>query len=188
MSESPIFTYRIELFTSGLLITGSYDLPLYRRISDALNADNRSYLPLRDATVAPLAHPQQVQRVPDLLVYRAEALLVAVLEEPLPPPDYYSRDDVDRQLVPRATQQMIFFTSAFVVRARFYKRPDLTLTQTLDYINDDFIPLNNAQIFPLAGGQPLVRPFACISRSKIAALCEALPPVAAPQLDTPPSE
>src|SRR5262249_19244739 len=103
-----------------------------------------------------------------LLVERAEALLVTILEEPQPPA---GQDTADRTPVPRDTQPMLFFTTAFVLRAQFYKRPDFSLSETLERFTDDFIPLSNVQVFPLAGGQPVTRPFACLSRSRISALC-----------------
>src|SRR5919112_1003456 len=78
---SELYTHRIEIYTASLLIAGAYDLTIYRRVSDAINGEQRSYLPLRDATIAPLERPQQVQRVPSLLVDRGEALLVATLAE-----------------------------------------------------------------------------------------------------------
>jgi hypothetical protein len=171
MSTQSAYTFRIEVFTTGLFIVGSYELPLYRRLSDALNGDPRRYLTLRDAAVAPLSYPQQAQRVPELLVERAEALLVAVIEEPPPPPDYYSRDEVERSQVPRAAQPMLFFTAAFAVRGHFYQRPDLGLAEALERSSDDFLPLSNVQVFPLAGGQATTRGFACLNRARINALC-----------------
>ena len=65
----------------------------------------------------------------------------------------------------------MFFTPAFVVRATFHKRPDLTLPETLERISDDFVPLRNIQVFPLlAGFPPLNRDFAALARASIVAL------------------
>jgi hypothetical protein len=190
MSEA--YTYRIEVFTSGLLIAGLYDMPIYRRISDALNGDLRRYLVLRDASVAPLAHPQQAQRVPELLVDRSEALLVTVIEEPPAPPEYYGRDELDRSQVSRAAQPMLFFTAAFVLRGHFFKRPDISLAEALERSNDDFLPMSGVQVYPLGGGPALSRSFACLSRQRISALCPvpgsapAMPPTAVPPPPPPP--
>lgn len=185
---SEVYTYRIEVFTSGLLIAGSYDMPIYRRISDALNGDLRRYLALRDATVAPLAQPQQGQRVPELLVDRTEALLVTVIEEPPAPPEYYRRDELDRSQVSRATQPMLFFTAAFVLRGDFFKRPEVSLAESLERSADDFLPLSNVQIYPLGGGAALNRSFACLSRQRISALCPVpgSAPIIAPMAVPPP--
>ena len=65
------FTHRIEVYTNSLVIAGSYDLSIYRRVSDAVNGEQRRFLQLRDATLAPFERPQQLQRVPSLLVDRS---------------------------------------------------------------------------------------------------------------------
>ncbi len=174
MSEPTQYTFRIEVYTDGLLISGSYDLPLYRRVSDALNSRLHRYITLRDATIAPQNRPQQVQRVPQLLVDWGGALLVTTLEEPLPPPDH----QIASPLV-RDTQPMMFFTSTFALRANVYKRPGLEMIEVLEQLTDDFIPLSDVQLFPLSGGQALTRQFACLNRNHIQALYPLVLPTAA---------
>jgi hypothetical protein len=164
---SEIYTHRIEIYTDSLLIAGSYDLAIYRRVSDAMNGEQRRFLPLRDATLAPLLRAQQVQRVPHLLIDRSEVLLVATVEEAARPPNY-PREEQIRGVEPVAA---MFFTTAFVVRATFYKRPDLSLPDALERVTDDFLPLKHVQIYPLVGGfPPLGRDFAALARSRIVAL------------------
>jgi hypothetical protein len=177
MSET--FTFKVEVFTDSLLITGCYDLPFYRRLSDAINSRIHRFVTLRDASLAPIWKPQQSQRVPHLLVDLSGALLVAVIEEPPAPPDFVAPAPL------RDTQPMMFFTSAFAIRADFYKRSDMELIPILSEMNDDFIPLSNVAIFPLNGGAALTRGFVCLSRSHIQALfAVAAPPAPAPQPDT----
>jgi len=181
---SDIYTHRIEIYTASLLIVGAYDLTIYRRVSDAINGEQRRYIPLRDATIAPLERPQQVQRVPSLLVDRGEALLVATLAEATPPEDY-PREEQLRGVVAITT---MLFTAAFVVRATLHTRPDMPLAEALERITDDFVPLRNVQVFPLAGGfPPLTRDFAALARSRIVALYQvgAPAPAAPPQPITP---
>ena len=179
---SDIYTHQIEIYTASLLITGSYDLMIYRRVSDAINGEQRRYIPLRDATIAPMERPQQVQRVPSLLVERGEALLVATLAEAAPPEDY-PREEQLRGVAPITT---MLFTAAFVVRATLHTRPNMPLAEALERITDDFVPLSNVQVFPLAGGfPPLTRDFAALARSRIVALYQVgapapTPPPAAP--------
>lgn len=164
---SDIYTHHIEIYTPTLVITGSYDLAIYRRMSDAINGEQRRYIPLRDATIAPLERPQQAQRVPHLLVERRETLLIATVQEAAPPPDY-PREEQMRGVAPVAA---MFFTPAFVVRAMFHKRPDLTLAEALDRITDDFVPLRGVQLFPLLGGfAPIARDFAALALTRIVAL------------------
>ena len=161
-----VFTHNIEIYTSSLVIAGAYDLSIYRRVSDAINGEQRQYIPLRDATIAPLERAQQAQRVPYLLVSRAEALLVTAVTEAAPPLDY-PREEQVRGVVPVAA---MFFTQAFVVRATFHKRPDLTLPEAIERITDDFVPLRTIQVFPLlAGFPPLTRDFAALARARIVA-------------------
>jgi hypothetical protein len=178
---SDIYTHRIEIYTASLLIAGSYDLTIYRRASDAINGEQRRYIPLRDATIAPLERPQQVQRVPHLLADRGEALLVATIAEAAPPEDY-PREEQLRGVVPVTT---MLFTSAFVVRATMHTRPNMSLAEALERITDDFVPLRSVQVFPLMGGfPPLTRDFAALARSRIVALYQVdapAPPVPAPQ-------
>jgi hypothetical protein len=176
---SDIYTHRIEIYTASLLIAGAYDLTIYRRVSDAINGEQRRYIPLRDATIAPLERPQQTQRVPNLLADRGEALLVATIAEAAPPNDY-PRDEQLRGVVPITT---MLFTSAFVVRATLHTRPNMPLAEALERITDDFVPLRNVQVFPLVGGfPPLTRDFAALARSRIVALYQVdVPaPTAAP--------
>jgi hypothetical protein len=178
MSET--YTHRIEIYTSTLVIAGAYDLAIYRRASDAINGEQRRYIPLRDATIAPLERVQQAQHLPHLLVDRGEALLVATLQEATPPSDY-AREEQVRGVVPVLA---MFFTAAFVVRATFYKRPDLSLSEALERFNDNFVPLRNIQVFPLLSGfPPLQRDFAALARERIVALyqlAEAPPTQQAP--------
>jgi uncharacterized protein DUF6812 len=164
---SELYTHYIEIYTASLVISGAYDLSIYRRVSDAINGEQRQYIPLRDGTIAPLERAQQVQRVPYLLVARDEVLLVTTIAE-APPPDGYPRDEQVRGV---AAITAMFFTPAFVVRATFHKRPDLTLPETLERITDEFVPLRNIQVFPLlAAFPPLNRDFAALARARIVAL------------------
>lgn len=162
MSDS--YTFTIEVYTAALLVSGSYELPLYRRVSDALNSRLHRYIALRDASVAPLGKPQQAQRVPQILVDWSDALLVATISEPEPPPDFHV------PAPPRATRPMMFFTSAFALRADFYKRTDMELVEMLGEMTDDFISLRNVTIFPLQGGSPVSHDFVCLNRHAIQAL------------------
>jgi hypothetical protein len=177
---SEIYTHRVEIYTSTLVIAGAYDLAIYRRASDAINGEQRRYIPLRDATVAPIERAQQAQHVPHLLVDRSEALLVATLQEATPPGDY-AREEQVRGVVPVVA---MFFTTTFVVRATFYKRPDLSLSEALERFTDNFVPLRNIQVFPLLSTfPPLARDFAALARDRIVALyqvAEALAPPAPP--------
>jgi hypothetical protein len=173
MSET--FSFKIEVFTETLLITGSYDLPLYRRVSDAINSRLHRFVTLRDASVSPIWKPQQSQRVPQLLVDLGSALLVAVIEEPSPPPGFIA------PAPPRDTQPMMFFTAAFAMRADFYKRTDMEMVAMLGEMTDDFIPLSNVSIYPLHGGPALTRGFVCLSHTRI----QALFAVGVPMLNTP---
>ena len=176
------FTHKIEIYTSSLVISGAYDLSIYRRVSDAINGEQRRYIPLRDASIAPLERPQPAQPVPMLLADRGEAILVATLAEATPPADY-PREEQLRDVV--AVTAMLF-TSAFVVRATMHKRPDLSLPEALERITDDFVPLRGVQIFPLLGGTPVQRDFAALALARIVALYQVETPAPAP-LHLPPT-
>jgi hypothetical protein len=161
------FTHQIEIYTSSLLIAGAYDLPLYRRVSDAINGEQRRYIPLRAATIAPLARAQQAQSVPHLLVDRHEALLVATLAEAAAPAEY-AREEQLRDVVPVTA---MFFTEAFVVRGTFHRRPNHSLIEALEWTADDFLPLRHVQVYPLSGNTaPVTRDFAALARTRIVAL------------------
>ena len=178
------FTHRIEVYTTSLVIAGSYDLSIYRRVSDAVNGEQRRFLQLRDATLAPFERPQQLQRVPSLLVDRSDALLIATLAEAAPPADY-PREEQMRGVVPVTT---MIFTDAFVVRGVMHKRPDLTLPEALERITDQFVPLRQAQIFPLMGGfAPITRDFVALALARIVALyqVDAPAPATTPEPATP---
>ncbi len=158
------YTFTVEVYTDALVITGSYDLPLYRRVSDALNSGLHRFITLRDASVAPLWRPQQAQRVPQILVDWSGALLVATIAEPPPPPDFHV------PAPPRDTQPMMFFTSMFALRADFFKRTDMELIVMLSEMTDEFVPLSSVTIYPLQGGSPFGRDFVCLSRRQVQAL------------------
>lgn len=161
------YTHQVEVYTTSLVVSGAYDLPIYRPVSEAFNGEQRRYIPLRDATVAPLERSQQSQRVPHLFVDRSEALLVTTLEEATPPDDYVRAEQI-RGIVPVV---VMFFTTAFVVRATFHKRPDLSLVEALERIADDFVPIHDVQVFPLLSSfPPLNRATAALARSRIVAL------------------
>ena len=181
---SDIYTHRIEIYTASLVIAGAYDLTIYRRVSDAINGEQRRYIPLRDATIAPLERAAAGPARAHLLVDRGEALLVATLAEAAPPEDY-PREEQLRGVVPIAA---MLFTAAFVVRATLHKRPDMPLPEALERITDDFVPLREIQVFPLLGGfPPLQRDFAALARTRIVALYQLseaplIPPPAPPAL------
>lgn len=158
------YTFTIEVYTTALQITGSYELPLYRRVSDALNSRLHRFIALRDVSVGPLGKPQHAQRVPQILVDWSDALLVATVSEPEPPPDFQT------PAPPRDTQPMMFFTPSFALRADFYKRTDMELVEMLGEMTDDFISLRNVTIFPLQGGAPSSKAFVCLNRHRIQAL------------------
>lgn len=183
---SELYTHRIEIYTASLVISGAYDLPIYRRVSDAINGEQRRYIPLRDAAIAPLERAQQAQRVPQLLADRGEALLVTTLSEAAPPADY-PREEQLRGVVPVTA---MLFTPAFVVRGIMHKRPDLSLTEALERISDDFVPLSSVQIFPLLGGfAPVARDFGALALRRIVALYQVdMPAPPAPAPPAPPSE
>jgi hypothetical protein len=166
MIQPTAYTYRVEIYTTSLLISGSYEVTPYQRLSDALNNDLSPFIVLRDAIISPINHPEQVQPVSQMLVDRSHMPIMTTLREPTPPPDYTPPAMAGRFEV----HQMMFFTPAFVVRANYYKRPDMGLQQALENTTDMFIPIKIVHIFPIAGGSPIVREFACIGRNHINAL------------------
>ncbi|MEN9934442.1 MAG: hypothetical protein RLZZ387_1021 [Chloroflexota bacterium] len=181
MSET--FTHQIEVYTSSLVIAGSYDLPLYRRVSDAINGEQRRFFPLRAATIAPLAKAHYPQAVPHLLVDRSEVVLVATLAEASPPPDYPREE----QLRGVSAVTAMLFTEAFVVRGTFYRRPNHSLVEALEWVADDFLPLRHVQVYPLSGGAPPIsRDFAALARARIVALYQPTDAPATPALPLPP--
>lgn len=180
-----MYTHRIEIYTPSLLLCGSYDLPIYRRLSDAINGEQRRYIPLRDASIAPLERMQQAQRVPHLMADRSAALLVVGVAEARPPSGYL-REGLIREVGPITA---VFFTSAFVVRATFRKRPDLSLAEALDRSTDDFVPLRDVQVFPLVGSfAPIARDFAAIARTRIVAFYQAADAPVSPAPPAPPAD
>lgn len=158
------YSFTIEVYTDALVITGSYDLPLYRRVSDAINSRLHRFITLRNASMAPLWRPQQAEHVPQLLVDWSDSLLVATIAEPSPPPGFQAPSP------PRDTQPMMFFTPTFALRADFYKRTDMELIVMLGEMTDDFVPLSGVTIYPLQGGAPFSRGFVCLNRHRVQAL------------------
>ncbi|HMO56675.1 MAG TPA: hypothetical protein PKA05_10310 [Roseiflexaceae bacterium] len=161
------YTHRIEIFTASLHLVGDYDMPVYRRVSDAFNGEQRRYIPLRNGSIAPLQHTQQAQQVPLLLLDRTEALLIASIVE-APPPGDYARQEQIRGVVPITA---MFFTETFVVRGTFHRRPNHTLIEAFERFDEDFLPLNNVQVYALNSAfHPIAREFAALARSRIVAL------------------
>jgi hypothetical protein len=162
-----MFSFRIEIYTGSLLISGSYDLEHYRRLSVVLNSGLglQHYIVLRNAIIAPTRRPQQAERVSHLLVSRSQMHIVATLTEPEPPPDYPQEEMLTR----RDVTQVMFFTANYGMRANYHKRPDLSLEESLDGTTDDFIALSDAHIYPLEGGAPIVRDFVGLGRAHILA-------------------
>lgn len=104
---------------------------------------------------------------------------MATLAEAPPPPDY-PLEEQRREVVPLTA---MFFTTAFVVRGTCYVRPNLTLTEALERLMEDFLPIRGVQIFPIAGGTPITRDFAALARDKIVAFYQlAAPPPAPPSV------
>lgn len=160
-----MFDFRVEVYTAKLLISGSYELPRYQRLSDALNSIMQNYIVLKSAIISPISRPQQAERVTQLLINHNDMLLVATLKEPEPPPDYPKEE----QKAPRDMHQMMFFTASFGLRANFYTRPNQTMLETMNTTPEPFIPLNSAYIYPIEGGKPIVRDFVCLNQAHIEA-------------------
>jgi hypothetical protein len=72
-------------------------------------------------------------------------------------------------VAPREEQEMMFFTSLFSIRARYYKRPALDIVEALNETTEDFIPLNQAHIFPFDERSPIARDFVCLGRAHMLA-------------------
>ena len=164
MREPTTFTFTIEIYTDSLQIIGSYDLPSYRRVSDALNNRIQRFVSLHDATIAPLWKPQFAQRVDQMVVDWSEALLVATIAEPKPTTGTGSLTP------PRDQQPLMIFTPAFALRADFYKRTDRDLITMVNEMTDEFASMTNATIYPLVGGVPVQRKFVCLKIAAIRAL------------------
>jgi hypothetical protein len=167
-----MFVFRIEVYTSKLLITGNYALPFYRQLNDALNDHPDPYITLLDVIISPLEHPQQAQRINRLLVERSNMLLMTVLHEPARPADYEEpAQPTNREVVP-----VMFLTDAFALQAQFVKRPDWSVKEALAQQSEqgeDFLPLHEARVMPFQGGsRSSVRSFACLGRAHIQALYE----------------
>lgn len=185
MLLEPIYTHYIEIYTTSLVITGAYDLAIYRRVSDAFNGEQRRYITLREATIALPGHAHTTQRLPQLLCDRSEAVLVATVAEAAPPPDY-PLEEQRRGVVPL---KAVFFTTAFVVRGTYYVRPRLTLAEALERNTDDFLPLRSVHIFPVTGGSPILRDFCALAHSRIVAFCQvAEPPMPESAVSSEPAE
>ena len=78
---------RVAFETDHHRIEGSLVLPKegYRsRLSDYLNQRDREFFPLEDATVAPRDQPENVRRVPFVMVARAHIHLAVPLEDEKP--------------------------------------------------------------------------------------------------------
>lgn len=164
--QSEQFVFRIEVYTSTLLISGAYTLQLYRRLIDALNSAEHPYIRLTDAIVSRLERPQQAERVGELLVDLGNMLLVTVLHEPDPPASY--RPAV--QGAPREVVPVMFFTSAFALQAKFYRRPDLRLEEMIERMNESFVPVKDVRVIPFHSPRSIGRDFACLGRAHIQAL------------------
>ena len=158
------FIFKIEIYTDVLQITGSYEMPSYRRVSDTLNNRLHRFTTLSDATIAPLQRPQQAQRVPQIVVDWSRALCVATLEEPSMPAEFST------SMLPRDRQTVMFFTSVFALRGDAYFRQDKDLFISVREISDDFLPISNVSLYPLHGGSPVQRKFACVNVQAIQAL------------------
>lgn len=159
-----MFTFRLEIYIGQLLISGNYEMLVYRRLSDALNSDLQRYISLKSAIVAPVDRPQKAERLKELLIDRHQIILVAPLKEPEPPPDFIPPPNIVRD-----QQQVMFFSAGFAVRGNFFTRPNLTLVETLNQTTDSFIPLNHVRVAPLDGRQPFSRDFVCLGRNHIQA-------------------
>lgn len=175
---SDSYTHKIQILTNSLVITGHYELAIYQRFSNAINSEQRRFLPLHDATIAPLASPNHPQSVPSLLFDYREALLIIPLLEAPPPPNY----PISEQIREVAPVQVMCFTNGWVLRATFVKRPNLTLLEALDREDDRFLPMNSAHIFPLSGPiPPISADFVAVARDRIAAIYQLPEPPRPPR-------
>ncbi len=161
-----MFVFRVEMYTSKLLITGNYSLVLYRRLSDALNDNLNPYITLHDAIISPIDQPQQAQQVNQLLVDRSNIMLVAALREPEPPSGYTPQS----QPTHRDAVTTMFLTASFALQAQFFKRADLSISEMLEQRGEDFVPVKEVRVIPFGSPRSIVRDFACIGRAHIQAL------------------
>lgn len=149
-----------------LLISGDYEITIYRRLTDALNGEQNRFIVLKNAIIAPINRPQQAERIAELFVEHNQIVLAVPLKEPDPPKEFLK----EQQPAPRQSGQAMFFTSHFALRGNFYKRVDLSEQETLNQMTDDFIPLTGVRFSPINGGQAQSRNFVCLARQQILAV------------------
>jgi hypothetical protein len=106
-----------------------------------------------------------------MLIDHKHIPVLTSLREPQPPASYEQPSMASRFEI----HQLMFFTTTFVIRGNYYKRPDMGLQQALETTPELFIPLRVVHLFPMTAGAPIVREFACVGRDHI----QALYPVAA---------
>lgn len=168
MIEPPaIATHAVEVYTDTLKITGRLDVFPARRVSDALNEKEQSFLFLEEASIIVLgerdtASPTEVESI---VVNKDEIVFVSALEEDF---DVVS-NPVWRRFhhIKKRPQRVVIRTPSFLIRGCIHLIEEVRLKDALDVIKQRFIAVTDATIIPLAEAGPIQREFVSVNIRKI---------------------
>jgi hypothetical protein len=138
-SSRPI---ELAVYTGSVLLRGSVILP-YRRVIDLLNSEDREYISIERATIAPVVHPAQVTGPgTNATVLRRDRVALAGLtaEQSAPLPD-----DTTAQRAVRAP--CLGFLGAYVFHAHFQLMRGQRLIDVMEAQRSDFILFYDATLY-----------------------------------------
>jgi hypothetical protein len=136
MQEMPPAIHEIIVYTDLLEVRGTVKAWPPRRMLDVLNAQQTPYLELGKASVIPLSQWGQDQpaTVQSIVLNKSEMILVwLVRETKVEAPEFATTHRVPRRV--------IAYTGPFIVQGIMHMMREGTLSQALDSVREEFIPL-----------------------------------------------
>ena len=135
----------LAIYTESVLLRGSVMLP-YRRVIDLLNSEDREYIGVEHATIAPVVHPNQVTGPgTNATILRRDRVALAGLnaEQSAPLPD-----DTTAQRAVR--EPCLGFLGGYVFHARFPLMRGQRLIDVMESQHSDFILVYEATLYVAA--------------------------------------
>jgi hypothetical protein len=136
MQEMPPAIHEIIVYTDLLEVRGTVKAWPPRRILDVLNAQQTPYLDLEEASIIPLSQWGQGQpaTVQSVVVNKAEIIIVWLVRETrVEAPEFAT--------VHRVPRRVIAYAGPFIAQGNIHVMREGTLSQALDSMREEFIPL-----------------------------------------------
>ncbi len=142
--------YPSEIYTTSSRIDGQIE-PLGELLS-VINDDRKNYLLVHEAVTAPLlaASPLGTISAKEAILNKNDIVFFSLLSE----------ENRAAVRLLQTVERLIVYTPSFVIRANFHLGGEMRVRDLFDTLTTTFVPVTEAQIFPLFTPKATITPTA----------------------------